>query len=194
VEHVVFFPAPDGAPVFRRVPTLEEAVRLVEHLRNAEGVAEVAVHPLGAEVPLAFRAYYRVEVPVAPEPVAAAPEVAPAPEPVDLAPVHVPSLEALVPEQPLRLEQPAVEQPAPAHEPFEQPVFEQQPVFGEALGFEEAFGLEQALAPEPVTEPEPDLHAAPEPAAEAVPTPDDASPGPLRERDRSGVKSLGFFT
>jgi hypothetical protein len=37
VEHVVFFPSPDGAPAFRRVPTFEEAVRLVEHLRNVEG-------------------------------------------------------------------------------------------------------------------------------------------------------------
>jgi hypothetical protein len=62
VEHVVFFPAPDGSPAFRRVPSLEEAVRLVEHLRNVEGVASVSVHAL-TEVPLAFRAYYRVEVP-----------------------------------------------------------------------------------------------------------------------------------
>jgi hypothetical protein len=62
VEHVVFFPAPDGAPAFRRVPSLDEAVRLVEHLRNVEGVASVSVHSL-SEVPLAFRAYYKVEVP-----------------------------------------------------------------------------------------------------------------------------------
>jgi hypothetical protein len=74
VEHVVFFPAPDGAPAFRRVATLEEAVHLVEHLRNVEGVAEVGVHPLGAEVPLAFRAWYRVEVPGA-EAAAAVPAV-----------------------------------------------------------------------------------------------------------------------
>jgi hypothetical protein len=63
VEHVVFFPAPDGSPAFRRVPSLEEAVRLVEHLRNVEGLTSVSVHSL-SEVPLAFRAYYRVEVPV----------------------------------------------------------------------------------------------------------------------------------
>ncbi len=62
MEHVVFFPAPDGSPAFRRVPSLEEAVRLVEHLRNVEGVATAAVHAL-TEVPLSFRAYYRVEVP-----------------------------------------------------------------------------------------------------------------------------------
>jgi hypothetical protein len=62
VEHVVFFPAPDGSPAFRRVASLDDAVRLVEHLRNVEGVSSVSVHAL-TEVPLAFRAYYRVEVP-----------------------------------------------------------------------------------------------------------------------------------
>jgi hypothetical protein len=71
VEHVVFFPAHDGSPAFRRVGTLEDAVRLVEHLRNIEGVNEVSCHAL-TEVPLAFRAYYRVEVPAGGE--AAVPE------------------------------------------------------------------------------------------------------------------------
>jgi hypothetical protein len=73
VEHVVFFPAHDGSPAFRRVANLEDAVRLVEHLRNVEGVNEVSCHAL-TEVPLAFRAYYRVEVPAAD---AAAAEAAP---------------------------------------------------------------------------------------------------------------------
>src|SRR3954453_15377809 len=62
MEHVVFHPGPDGAPAFRRFGSLEEAVRFVEHLRNAEGVSEVSVHAL-APVPVAFRAYYKVEVP-----------------------------------------------------------------------------------------------------------------------------------
>ena len=62
MEHVVFFPAHDGTPAFRRVSSLEEAVRLVEHLRNVENVAELSVHAL-SEVPLAFKAIYRVEVP-----------------------------------------------------------------------------------------------------------------------------------
>jgi hypothetical protein len=66
VEHVVFFPAHDGSPAFRRVANLEDAVRLVEHLRNIEGVNEVSCHAL-TEVPLAFRAYYRVEVPAGAE-------------------------------------------------------------------------------------------------------------------------------
>ena len=66
MEHVVFFPAHDGSPAFRRVANLEDAVRLVEHLRNIEGVNEVSCHAL-TEVPLAFRAYYRVEVPAGAE-------------------------------------------------------------------------------------------------------------------------------
>ena len=64
MEHVVFFPAPDGTPAFRRLAGLDEAVRLVEHLRNVEGVSSASVHAL-TEVPLAFRAYYRVELPSA---------------------------------------------------------------------------------------------------------------------------------
>jgi len=62
VEHVVFFPAADDTPQFRRVPTLQDAVALVEQLRNVEGVQDVNVHALH-EVPLSFKTYYRVEVP-----------------------------------------------------------------------------------------------------------------------------------
>ena len=61
MEHIVFFPAQDGAPAFRRVASLDDAVRLVEHLRNVEQVSDVTVHAL-TEVPLAFRAYYKVEI------------------------------------------------------------------------------------------------------------------------------------
>jgi hypothetical protein len=62
VEHVVFFPAPDGTPAFRRFAGLEEAVRFVEHLRNLENVSSASVYSL-TEVPLAFKAWYRVELP-----------------------------------------------------------------------------------------------------------------------------------
>ena len=98
MEHVVFFPAADGSPAFRRVPTLDEAVRLVEHLRNVEGLSTVSVSAL-TEVPLSFRAYYRVEVPT--ELVPAQPLGATAP--VGLAPVPEPALE-----------QPALEEPSAA--------------------------------------------------------------------------------
>ena len=62
MEHVVFFPAPDGTPAFRRFAGLEEAVRFVEHLRNVENVSSASVYSL-TEVPLAFKAWYRVELP-----------------------------------------------------------------------------------------------------------------------------------
>ena len=97
MEHVVFFPAHDGSPAFRRVPSLDEAVRLVEHLRNMEGVSEVSCHAL-TEVPLAFRAYYRVEVPATEAP--QVPE-----QPVDL--LEVPAVAA----QPVTLEAVADEAP-----------------------------------------------------------------------------------
>lgn len=62
MEHVVFYPSADGTPAFRRVPSLEDAVNFVEHLRNSAGTTEFSVHAL-AEVPLTFRAYYHVEIP-----------------------------------------------------------------------------------------------------------------------------------
>lgn len=96
MEHVVFFPGADGAPAFRRVDSLEGAISLVEHLRNVDGVAEFSIHAL-TEVPVAFKAYYRAEVPTATEesPVAEAP-AAEAPE-AEAAPAEVPA-KTFVPE------------------------------------------------------------------------------------------------
>ena len=107
MEHVVFFPAHDGSPAFRRVASLEEAVRLVEHLRNVEGVNEVSCHAL-TEVPLAFRAYYRVEVPVGAE---AAMAAAPAMPEQPVVEAEAPAV-AEAPVAPQVAEEPAVEQPA----------------------------------------------------------------------------------
>lgn len=90
MEHVVFYPGFDGTPQFRRFPSLDDAVRFVEHLRNSEGVTEVSVHSL-APVPLSFRAYYKVEVPADEAPVAE-PAVVPAPS--------VPVADEMVPEMP----------------------------------------------------------------------------------------------
>jgi hypothetical protein len=65
MEHVVFSAAVDGVgEEFRRVSNLEEAVRVVEHLRNDLGIEDASVFAL-TPVPLAFRTYYRVEVPSA---------------------------------------------------------------------------------------------------------------------------------
>jgi hypothetical protein len=121
MEHIVFFPGPDGAPSFRRLTSLDDAVRFVEHLRNVENVSEVSVHTL-SPVPLAFRPYYRVEVPAGEavaeplaEPVA---EHLPAPAPV----------EAMVPAQP---------EPVAEHVPASEPVVEGEPVANgrRSLGF-----------------------------------------------------------
>lgn len=62
MEHVVFFTGADGAAQNRRTPSLEEAVRFVEHLRNVEGVEDSRVYAM-TEVPLAFKTIYRVEIP-----------------------------------------------------------------------------------------------------------------------------------
>ena len=96
-EHVIFFPAPDGSPAFRRLPSLDEVVAFVEHLRNERDVREVSVHSL-TEVPLAFKTVYRVEVAAAAadaEPVAEATVFEPAPEaPAEPVAVDAPAVDA----------------------------------------------------------------------------------------------------
>lgn len=62
MEHVVFYTGLDGLPAFRRVESLNEAVSLIEYLRNAKNVNDTSVFALHA-VPLEFRPYYRVDVP-----------------------------------------------------------------------------------------------------------------------------------
>jgi hypothetical protein len=87
MEHVVFSAAQDGAgEEFRRVATLEEAVRVVEHLRNDLGILDPSVFAL-TPVPLAFRTYYRVEVPGAGEPMESHED---AQSSLDLAPAELP--------------------------------------------------------------------------------------------------------
>ena len=93
MEHVVFFPGPDGAPAFHRFASLDEAVRFVEHMRNVEGVVDVSVHQLTL-VPLAFRAYYKVEVPGEAAEMPAVPEQTPPLEPVAV----VEGMDEVVPE------------------------------------------------------------------------------------------------
>lgn len=110
MEHVVFFPAHDGTPAFRRVSSLDDAVRLVEHLRNVENVAEVSVHAL-TEVPLAFKAFYRVEVPAEESVVPSQEQPPPLPVVEDV--VEVPSVVADIPK-------PSVEAAPPVEAPVEE--------------------------------------------------------------------------
>src|SRR3954466_3630729 len=126
MEHVVFHPGPDGSPSFRRFGSLEDAVRFVEHLRNVEGVSEVSVHAL-APVPLAFRAYYRVEVPA------------------DQAPVDVPApSEPVYDAMPMAAEQPVMAEPVMAEPVMTEPVLA-EPVMAEATAAAEQSNGKRSL-------------------------------------------------
>ena len=127
MEHVVFFTAADGSPAYRRTASLDDAVRVVEHLRNAEGREDVHVYSLAA-VALNFRPYYRVEVSGVHE---APPAAVPAPPAQYAAPAA-----AAAPAPPA----PPAQQPAPADmgiaepmpvahpSPFAEPMPAPQPV------------------------------------------------------------------
>lgn len=199
MEHVVFFPGPDGSPAFRRTSSLDDAVRFVEHLRNIEGVTEVSVHAL-SEVPLAFRAYYRVEMPHGAHAAEAQPVEAVVAQPAPVEPVEVPV-------QPVAFEPVAVEpEPVPFEQavPFEAPVaFEAEPVPFEApVAFEAAVPEaveEPVAAPEEVAEPSPVAEATPfvtpAPAfGEMAPPVGDIVPAPSEQPALNGRRSLGFFS
>ncbi len=88
MEHVVFSAAESGAgEEFRRVGSIEEAVRVVEHLRNDLGITDPSVFAL-TPVPVAFKTYYRVEVPGLAEPPPEAEESS-----LDLPPAELPHAE-----------------------------------------------------------------------------------------------------
>ena len=121
MEHVVFFTAgADGAAQYRRTSSLEEAVRVVEHLRNVEGVEDARVFAL-TEVPLAFKTVYRVEVPgqVA-DAAAPIPPLPPMPAMPDLA---VPAPEAHDPAEPADAPEPVMA--VVPGEPYEAPQAEE---------------------------------------------------------------------
>ena len=164
VEHVVFFPAQDGTPAFRRVAALEDAVRLVEHLRNVEGVNEVSVHAL-TEVPLAFRTVFKVELPACFDP-AADPATQHAGQPAGDAPAQF----GTAPEPRAEAEPVAVMETVMEAVPSVQP------------------DLHVATLLEVVPDLQPD--AAPEPAEPAYASSNGASSNGHSDQ---GAKSLGFF-
>ena len=181
MEHVVFFPAPDGTPAFRRLADLDEAVRLVEHLRNVEGVSSASVHSL-TEVPLAFRAYYRVEVP----------SVLDIPARADALPVDALPVDALPVAEVPAFELPAVEVPA-----FELPAFG-VPAFEVPAVEVPAFEVPAPALAAAVDGPRPDVPGVGAPAehvpalalVEELP----AEPEPAMARNGHATPtSLGFF-
>src|SRR5688500_11033982 len=67
---MVIFRSTDGKSGYHQTEELDEAIRFVERLRNAEGVEQARIFRL-EEVAFEFRPYYRVEVgsgPAAPLP------------------------------------------------------------------------------------------------------------------------------
>ena len=172
VEHVVFFPAQDGTPAFRRVAALEDAVRLVEHLRNVEGVNEVSVHAL-TEVPLAFRTVFKVELPACFDPAA---------DPATHSATHSATQPA---------GQPADEAPAQFGTAPE-PRAEAEPVAEPVAVMEAVPSVQPDLHVATLLEVVPDLQpdAVPEPAEPAYASSNGASSNGHSDQ---GAKSLGFF-
>lgn len=139
MEHVVFYPSPEGAQAFKRVDSLDAAVSFVEHLRNSENITEFSVHAL-EWVPVTFRAYYHVELPVEAGEAQRPPEDAPAAEsPSEVADDDRSSewiAEAEV------LEPPVPEPTSVVEEPEETAAFADAPPVGEQV--------DAAASPEPV--------------------------------------------
>jgi hypothetical protein len=186
VEHVVFYTAADGSPAYRRTANLDDAVRVVEHLRNAEGREEVHVYSL-APVGLNFRPYYRVEINGAAQPEAPAfsAPVAEAPQAAELQSVSAELAAFASPaEEPQHVAAPAAELPVPMQPPFvEQPPFAapSAPPAPQPMGAfmpMPAAGQPMPPAPEQV----PAMAAAGQPEADA------------EQNGESRGRSLGFFT
>ncbi len=87
MEHLVQFTTSEGRDAQHVAPSLDEALRFVERLRNAEEASVVRVFRL-QEVPISFKTYYKVKLRPAVDdsaeastPAAARPAPAPAPAP-----------------------------------------------------------------------------------------------------------------
>jgi sulfur relay (sulfurtransferase) complex TusBCD TusD component (DsrE family) len=78
VTHMVIFRRADGSPGQHQAENLEEATRFVESLRNRENVTDSRIFFM-QEVPIEFKAVYKVEV-------VATPATAAAPAATDEAP------------------------------------------------------------------------------------------------------------
>lgn len=117
MDHAVHYRTSGGETTFEEAGSLEAAVAMVERLRNDEGVSDVRVYK---QIPIEFKAYYKVSVvdgsgPAA-APSAAAPAAAPAPDATPPAAPSTPPPGAM----PLGQSQP-ISSPAPAAAASEAP-------------------------------------------------------------------------
>ena len=187
MEHVVFFTAADGSPAYRRTANLDDAVRVVEHLRNAEGREEVHVYALNS-VALNFRPYYRVElnanaaIPSQPDAASVAPAaIAPDPQPVqsELAAFAAEMIAEPVVPEPIQFVAPvAVQQAAPVHQVIAAPFEPQEPAAPhEQPAYVAELAREQPLPAPPAAQPVFSA-PAPEPMGQFMPMPPMAEPMP----------------
>jgi hypothetical protein len=65
VSHMVIFRTPEGKPGYQPAETVEDAVSVVERLRNEDGVENVRIFRL-EELAFEYRPYYKVELAGAP--------------------------------------------------------------------------------------------------------------------------------
>ena len=61
MSHMVIFRTPEGKPGYQPAETVQDAVQVVERLRNEEGVENVRIFRL-EEVQFELRPYYKVEL------------------------------------------------------------------------------------------------------------------------------------
>ena len=61
MTHMVIFRSPEGKPGYHQAEGLDEAMRFAEMLRNQEQVTDARIFRMD-EVPIEFKAYYRVEM------------------------------------------------------------------------------------------------------------------------------------
>lgn len=61
MSHMVIFRTPEGKPGYQPADTVEEAVAVVERLRNEDGVENVRIFRL-EEVAFEYKPYYKVEL------------------------------------------------------------------------------------------------------------------------------------
>lgn len=191
MEHVVFYTAADGSPAYRRTANLDDAVRVVEHLRNAEGREEVHVYSL-APVALNFRPYYRVELNAnAPIPAQAEPQApafsAPAPAPAYDVSAELASAASAA--EPAHVE-PTVEHAAAAQQELPPPPQQFAAPAAQAVPAPDPMGAFMPMSP--IAAPMP---PAPEqqPALAAVGQADTEESADQNGQAR-GARGLGFFT
>lgn len=64
MSHMVIFRTPDGKPGYQPADAVEEAVAIVERLRNEDGVENVRIYRM-EEVAFEYKPYFRVQLAVA---------------------------------------------------------------------------------------------------------------------------------